>query len=188
MSKAKMLAARELIKEKNYEEARALLKTVNSATSRRWLERLDQIDPGITRPVRTISVSPPPPPPSPQIYTPPPQSYPPAQPPPQPYTYEPPPHFYTYERPLDDRDRGMNEEEYFYYAENRKRRRRALGKGIEMIMGGVGLVVIGLFLASLPRYTTPGGPPPDYTLSYILLGGGALFLFGGIYVMRRGND
>ena len=58
MSKAKMLAARELIQEKNYEEARALLKTVNSATASRWLERLDQIVPPITRPVGTEFVSP----------------------------------------------------------------------------------------------------------------------------------
>lgn len=45
MSKQKMLAARELINEKRYAEARALLKTINDPKAQEWLKKLDQIAP-----------------------------------------------------------------------------------------------------------------------------------------------
>lgn len=45
MSKHKMLAARELIKEKRYAEARAILRTVDHPTARQWLAKLDEIAP-----------------------------------------------------------------------------------------------------------------------------------------------
>jgi hypothetical protein len=45
MSKAKMEAARELIREKRYDEARAILRTVDHPTARQWLGKLEQIDP-----------------------------------------------------------------------------------------------------------------------------------------------
>lgn len=51
MSKAKLVAAKELIQEKRYAEARALLKTVNSPTATRWLEQLDRIDPPRNYPI-----------------------------------------------------------------------------------------------------------------------------------------
>ncbi len=44
MSKAKMEAARELIKEKRYNEARAILKTVDHPTATRWLQKLERMD------------------------------------------------------------------------------------------------------------------------------------------------
>lgn len=47
MSEGKMQAAKELINEKRYEEARLVLKTVDSDTSRLWLRRLDEIAPSI---------------------------------------------------------------------------------------------------------------------------------------------
>lgn len=40
-----MLAAKELIQEKRYDEARALLKTVDHPTAREWLKKLDRIAP-----------------------------------------------------------------------------------------------------------------------------------------------
>ena len=45
MSKAKMQAARELIQEKRYQEARAILQSVDHPTARKWLAKLDQIAP-----------------------------------------------------------------------------------------------------------------------------------------------
>ncbi|HEX2906034.1 MAG TPA: hypothetical protein VHO69_04195 [Phototrophicaceae bacterium] len=45
MSKQKMLAAKELIQEKRYDEARTILKTVNHPTAKQWLEKLDKIAP-----------------------------------------------------------------------------------------------------------------------------------------------
>src|SRR5690606_37750925 len=45
MSKQKMLAARELINEKRYAEARTLLKTIDDRKAKEWLKKLDQIAP-----------------------------------------------------------------------------------------------------------------------------------------------
>ena len=45
MSKQKMLAARELIQEKRYAEARALLKTIDDPKAQEWLKKLDAIAP-----------------------------------------------------------------------------------------------------------------------------------------------
>ena len=45
MSKQKLSAARELIREKHYDEARAILKTVDHPTAKQWLAKLDQIAP-----------------------------------------------------------------------------------------------------------------------------------------------
>jgi hypothetical protein len=46
MSQAKMIAARELIQEKNYALARALLSTIkNNPKAQEWLAKLDQIAP-----------------------------------------------------------------------------------------------------------------------------------------------
>jgi hypothetical protein len=45
MSKQKMLAARELIQEKRYAEARALLKTIDDPKAKEWLKKLDEIAP-----------------------------------------------------------------------------------------------------------------------------------------------
>jgi hypothetical protein len=45
MSKAKMEAARELIREKRYDEARAILRTIDHPTARQWLGKIEQIDP-----------------------------------------------------------------------------------------------------------------------------------------------
>lgn len=45
MSKQKMLAAKELIQEKRYDEARMILKTVDHPTAKLWLEKLDKIAP-----------------------------------------------------------------------------------------------------------------------------------------------
>jgi len=43
MSKAKMEAARELIQEKKYVEARAILKTVDHPLATEWIGKIDQI-------------------------------------------------------------------------------------------------------------------------------------------------
>ncbi len=45
MSKTKMLAAKELIDEKHYDEARAILRSVDHPKAVEWLEKLDKIDP-----------------------------------------------------------------------------------------------------------------------------------------------
>lgn len=45
MSKAKMEAARELVREKQYTQARELLKTIDHPTARKWLIQLDTIAP-----------------------------------------------------------------------------------------------------------------------------------------------
>lgn len=45
MSKNKLLAAKELIQEKRYAEARAILKTIDHPTAREWLKKLDEIAP-----------------------------------------------------------------------------------------------------------------------------------------------
>jgi hypothetical protein len=53
MSKAKMIAARELINEKKYNEARAILEQVNHPTAEKWLTKLDEIAP----PARATSIN-----------------------------------------------------------------------------------------------------------------------------------
>lgn len=45
MSKAKFEAAKELINEKQYDQARAILLTIDHPTAQKWLEKLDQIAP-----------------------------------------------------------------------------------------------------------------------------------------------
>lgn len=50
MSKAKMQAAKELIEAKKYQEARALLKTVDHPTAQLWLARLDAMSPPAVTP------------------------------------------------------------------------------------------------------------------------------------------
>jgi len=45
MSKAKFAAAKELIQEKHYDAARAVLQTMNDPNARQWLQKLDQIAP-----------------------------------------------------------------------------------------------------------------------------------------------
>ena len=45
MSKAKFAAAKELIAEKKYAEARSLLKTIDHPMARQWEEQLNKIDP-----------------------------------------------------------------------------------------------------------------------------------------------
>jgi len=52
MSKAKFAAAKELIDEKQYDEARAILKTIDHPTAREWEAKLAKIAP--TAPVRVI--------------------------------------------------------------------------------------------------------------------------------------
>jgi hypothetical protein len=59
MSKAKLAAAKELIQERRYEEAKAILRTVNHPTAYKWLSQLD-------------ARMPPPPPPQLNAYMPPP--------------------------------------------------------------------------------------------------------------------
>lgn len=43
MSKAKFAAAKELIEQKKYDEARAILKTIDHPTATKWLDKLDRI-------------------------------------------------------------------------------------------------------------------------------------------------
>lgn len=45
MSKVKFAAARELIQEKHYDAARAVLQTVDDPTAHQWLQKLDRIAP-----------------------------------------------------------------------------------------------------------------------------------------------
>lgn len=45
MSKAKLVAAKELITEKKYDEARALLRDVDDPIAKKWLAKLDEIAP-----------------------------------------------------------------------------------------------------------------------------------------------
>lgn len=45
MSKAKFAAAKEMIEEGNYDEARAILRKIDHPTAEKWLNKLDQIDP-----------------------------------------------------------------------------------------------------------------------------------------------
>src|SRR6266540_2030811 len=56
MSKAKFAAAKELIQEKQYDEARRILATVDHPTAREWEKKLDRIAP--------TAVVPPAPPPA----------------------------------------------------------------------------------------------------------------------------
>lgn len=55
MSKAKFAAAKELIDEKKYDEARTILKSIDHPTAREWEMKLDKISP------RTIQIVEPPP-------------------------------------------------------------------------------------------------------------------------------
>ncbi|MDX1994587.1 MAG: hypothetical protein SF029_19550 [bacterium] len=64
MSKVKLAAAKELIQEKRYDEARVLLQTINSETAVRWLEKLNTIAPlSVSPPIPRNHAMPPLPPP-----------------------------------------------------------------------------------------------------------------------------
>lgn len=64
MSQVKLAAAKELIQEKRYTEARTVLLTMNNATAARWLEQLDRIAPqSVPPPTPHHNIAPPPPPP-----------------------------------------------------------------------------------------------------------------------------
>ncbi|MCA0453434.1 MAG: hypothetical protein LCI00_05625 [Chloroflexi bacterium] len=58
MSKAKFDAAKELIDEKRYGEARALLKTIDHPTAITWLDKLDVIAPAPQIPASKIRTKP----------------------------------------------------------------------------------------------------------------------------------
>ena len=45
MSKAKFAAAKELIEEGSYDEARVILRKIDHPTAKKWLKQIDQIDP-----------------------------------------------------------------------------------------------------------------------------------------------
>ena len=45
MSNVKFLAAKELIQEGNYDEARAILETIDHPTADKWLRKIDNLDP-----------------------------------------------------------------------------------------------------------------------------------------------
>lgn len=62
MSKAKFAAAKELIDEKKYTEARDVLKTIDHPTAREWEAKLNKIAPQLS-PFPFQASSPPPPPP-----------------------------------------------------------------------------------------------------------------------------
>lgn len=58
MSKAKLQAARELLQEKRYQEARSLLQTIpNDPTAQKWLVKLDEIVPVKPSPIRPIKAA-----------------------------------------------------------------------------------------------------------------------------------
>jgi hypothetical protein len=61
MSKAKFLAAKELIQEKKYDEARAILRTINDPTAQKWLKKLDKLAPEVPQ-EQYARFTPPPPP------------------------------------------------------------------------------------------------------------------------------
>lgn len=51
MSDIKFLAAKELIQEHKYDEARGILKTINHPTAKKWLRRIDELDPRFPEPI-----------------------------------------------------------------------------------------------------------------------------------------
>jgi hypothetical protein len=63
MSKAKFAAAKELIDEKKYDEARGILKTIDHPTAREWEAKLDKISPPFKPPEPIWTQTPPPLPP-----------------------------------------------------------------------------------------------------------------------------
>lgn len=56
MSKAKLVAARELIKEKKYNEARILLKSIDDPIAQDWLSKLDKIAPDKKKPQSLLGI------------------------------------------------------------------------------------------------------------------------------------
>jgi hypothetical protein len=52
MSEIKFAAAKELIQEKKYNEARTILKTINDPKAEHWLSRLDEIAPEVKSPAQ----------------------------------------------------------------------------------------------------------------------------------------
>lgn len=54
MSKAKFDAARELVRERKYTEARAILRTIDHPQATAWLAKIDQIDPPKVAPINPI--------------------------------------------------------------------------------------------------------------------------------------
>ena len=60
MSKAKMMAAKELIQEKRYDEARKMLKGVDHPTAREWMAKLDAMEPskkGVSRSIVGLGIA-----------------------------------------------------------------------------------------------------------------------------------
>jgi hypothetical protein len=165
MPDAKLVAARQLIQEKQYDAARAILQTMDNATARQWLIKLDKIAPVMPRtpqyPVQMPPVAIPPPPPLPQQYVHLPQ------PAPVPYVNA--------------------EQERFYRAENRRRRRRQIGNGIELILFGGALLVGYSYYQSLPHPTIPGSAPTTVGLEVLLVPLGLVAILGGIAMLLRRN-
>ncbi len=54
MSRAKFEAARELIQAKQYEEARALLKTIDHPMATEWIDKIDALSPQEKGPARSL--------------------------------------------------------------------------------------------------------------------------------------
>ena len=70
MSKTKMLAAKELIKQRKYNEARAILNTLDYPLAKEWLTQLNRLDPPRILSQRLPSSLSPPPPMPPPYYGP----------------------------------------------------------------------------------------------------------------------
>ncbi|MGB7340751.1 MAG: hypothetical protein WBC91_17770 [Phototrophicaceae bacterium] len=110
MSKAKFIAAKELMKEGYYDEARGILNTIDHPTAVMWLRRIDKLQqqlPYRGHPVRTVPKT----------------VMPPSMPPMNSYA--------------QSASQGNSEQDRYYRRENRRSRFRDIGNGLYIIILGI---------------------------------------------------
>ena len=80
------------------------------------------------------------------------------------------------------------EQEHYYRTENKRRRYRQIANGLRLISTGIGCWVFAALIASLPKYSIPGGAPSSgMSFEIFLFPIGLIMLVAGIIrIGRRG--
>ncbi len=159
MSKAKFLAAKELIEEGRYTEARQILVLINHPTAREWIDKIDHLaPPNISWPQAQQNTN--------RVHG---RNTSPLNPP-----------------TARHNNRGSEAERYFG-AENRKRRNRLIDKGVNLVIAGIFLLGFAAYLM-ITAPSTGVGDQTFPSLQTILIVFGITGLVSGLGMLGKRNQ
>lgn len=156
MSQVKLAAAKELIQEKRYFEARAVLKTVNDPMATKWLQQLDRIAPEVGF--------------ASQVYPAPPVAAPPNYPPPS----------------MMSSPAISPEADRYYKRENKRANRRRIGSGIEIVLIGLFCLAIFWFSAQpVPSIEQGGRMVVNIGMGWMFVPLGLFCIIAGLVRLKK---